>query len=233
MNVGPLEVAFSSFDSNEAKCRGGAILFGNIPCRSSGCSASLGGALALLSATFVGNLAARGGGAIHLISDSTLTVQDAVFLMNRALAGDHNGAVPGSADWGVQGGLWLPWGPLFTQFCGPRLTQLRPNFDPLHSFTLRTPGAVDGADFRGGGAISMEGGGITVRAHPRRLSALSVPILNRFSMTLLYGRAGRLIAKNGGFRPGQVKRASFARNQAVKNPGFPPLKVAQIAQAYL
>jgi hypothetical protein len=30
--------------------------------------------------------------------------------------------------------------------------------------------------------------------------------INRVSMALLYGRAGRLTAKNGGFRPGQTRR---------------------------
>jgi hypothetical protein len=33
---------------------------------------------------------------------------------------------------------------------------------------------------------------------------LAFPTVNRFSMALLRGRAGRLTAKNGGFRPGQV-----------------------------
>jgi hypothetical protein len=43
----------------------------------------------------------------------------------------------------------------------------------------------------------------TVRARTKRLSALSIPIVDRFCVAFLYGRAGRLIAKNGGVRPGQ------------------------------
>jgi hypothetical protein len=45
----------------------------------------------------------------------------------------------------------------------------------------------------------------SVRALPRRLSALSVPHSTFFCAALLYGRAGRLTAQNGGFRPGQFK----------------------------
>ena len=37
---------------------------------------------------------------------------------------------------------------------------------------------------------------------PGRLNALSVCIANRFSLALLYGRAGCLTARNGGFRAG-------------------------------
>jgi hypothetical protein len=35
-------------------------------------------------------------------------------------------------------------------------------------------------------------------------------LVNRFCMGLLYGRAGRLTAKNGGFRSGQVREAAGA-----------------------
>ena len=44
-----------------------------------------------------------------------------------------------------------------------------------------------------------------VRAGPStgRLSGLSVSTVNRFCMALLYGRARRLTAENGGCRPGQ------------------------------
>jgi hypothetical protein len=45
---------------------------------------------------------------------------------------------------------------------------------------------------------------VTVRPRLGRLSALAFPAVNRFCMALVYGRAERLIAKNGGFRPGQV-----------------------------
>jgi hypothetical protein len=31
-------------------------------------------------------------------------------------------------------------------------------------------------------------------------------MVNQFSMALLYGRAGRLTAQNGGFRPGQLRQ---------------------------
>jgi hypothetical protein len=51
----------------------------------------------------------------------------------------------------------------------------------------------------------------TVRTRPGRLSALSVPHRNRFFMALLYGRAGRPTAKNGGFRPGQRLSADDVR----------------------
>jgi hypothetical protein len=44
-----------------------------------------------------------------------------------------------------------------------------------------------------------------VRSLPGRLSALSVFHSYRFCMVLLYGRAGRLTAQNGGFRPGQCE----------------------------
>ena len=48
------------------------------------------------------------------------------------------------------------------------------------------------------------GGATTVRARPGRLSALAAfSYENPFCMGLLYGRAGRLTAKNGGFRRGQ------------------------------
>jgi hypothetical protein len=51
----------------------------------------------------------------------------------------------------------------------------------------------------------------TVRARPGRLSALSVPqrSANPFCMGLLCGRAGRLTAKNGGFRPGQFEPLGY------------------------
>ena len=42
----------------------------------------------------------------------------------------------------------------------------------------------------------------TVRARPR---ALAFPVVNRFCMALLCGRAGRITANNGVFRPGQNK----------------------------
>jgi ATP-dependent RNA helicase DHX37/DHR1 len=46
----------------------------------------------------------------------------------------------------------------------------------------------------------------TVRASP--CSAPSAfPTVDRFSIALLYGRAGRLTAENGGFRPGQGVRS--------------------------
>ena len=44
----------------------------------------------------------------------------------------------------------------------------------------------------------------TVRARPRRLSALSVSRSKSFLYALLYGRVGRLTSQNGGSRPGQV-----------------------------
>jgi hypothetical protein len=44
----------------------------------------------------------------------------------------------------------------------------------------------------------------TVRARPGRLSVLAVSTVNRFCVGLLYGRAGRLTAQNGGSRPGQL-----------------------------
>ena len=43
--------------------------------------------------------------------------------------------------------------------------------------------------------------GWTTAVRPR--SPLAFPIVNRFSVAVLYRRAGRLTAKNGGFRPGQ------------------------------
>ena len=44
---------------------------------------------------------------------------------------------------------------------------------------------------------------------PGRLSGLpAFPILNRFCMALLYGRARRLTAQNGCFRPGQISEAT-------------------------
>jgi hypothetical protein len=36
-------------------------------------------------------------------------------------------------------------------------------------------------------------------------AAFALSTLNRFSMALLHGRAGRLTAKNGGCRPGQER----------------------------
>jgi hypothetical protein len=39
---------------------------------------------------------------------------------------------------------------------------------------------------------------------PGRLSPLPFFIVNRFCVARSYGRAGRLIANNGGFRPGQL-----------------------------
>ena len=41
-------------------------------------------------------------------------------------------------------------------------------------------------------------------------AAFALPTLNRFSMALLHGRAGRLTAKNGGCRPGQERRGPAA-----------------------
>jgi hypothetical protein len=54
-------------------------------------------------------------------------------------------------------------------------------------------------------ALAPEPEQLNVRARPRRLSVsiLVFPAVNRFCMALLYGRAGRLTAKTGGFRPGQ------------------------------
>lgn len=46
-------------------------------------------------------------------------------------------------------------------------------------------------------------GGASVRARPARLSARSISHRKLFSMAVLYGCAGRLTAKSGGFRPGQ------------------------------
>ena len=46
----------------------------------------------------------------------------------------------------------------------------------------------------------------TVRARRGRLSTLAFSYVNRFCMEFLYGRTGRLRAKNGGFRPGQPDR---------------------------
>jgi hypothetical protein len=43
-----------------------------------------------------------------------------------------------------------------------------------------------------------------VRANPGRLSAPSVSQCKSVCMGILFGRAGRLTAKNGDFRPGQV-----------------------------
>ena len=51
--------------------------------------------------------------------------------------------------------------------------------------------------------VSFHGLLHSVRARPRRLSALSVSHSKSICMALLYGRAGRLTAENGGFRPGQ------------------------------
>jgi hypothetical protein len=45
--------------------------------------------------------------------------------------------------------------------------------------------------------------------HPHRS-----PQLNRFCMAALYGRAGRLTAKNGGFRPGQKRGDLVIFNEA-------------------
>jgi hypothetical protein len=43
-----------------------------------------------------------------------------------------------------------------------------------------------------------------------RLSALRIfHSKNRFCMVCLYARAGRLIAQNGGFRPGQCTRSGW------------------------
>jgi hypothetical protein len=50
---------------------------------------------------------------------------------------------------------------------------------------------------------------VSVRAHPGRLSAPSVSPNNVFCMALLYRRAGRLTAKNGGFRPGQESSKKY------------------------
>ena len=49
---------------------------------------------------------------------------------------------------------------------------------------------------------------------------MAFPTVNRFCMALLYGRAGRLTAQNGGFRRGQVLQkvndpATHARVAAV------------------
>ena len=46
--------------------------------------------------------------------------------------------------------------------------------------------------------------GFTVRALPGRLSTLGVLHSKCLSMALLHGRAGRLTAIFGGFRPGQM-----------------------------
>ena len=55
--------------------------------------------------------------------------------------------------------------------------------------------------------VFRDANGSTVRAHPGRLSALSVtyrfPYENPFCTGILYGRAGRLNALFGGSRPGQ------------------------------
>ena len=47
-------------------------------------------------------------------------------------------------------------------------------------------------------------GGVSVRARPGRLSVLSVLHSKSVCVALLYGRAGRSTARNGGFRPGQT-----------------------------
>ena len=44
----------------------------------------------------------------------------------------------------------------------------------------------------------------TVRARPGRLTTLAFPRADRFCVARLYGRAGRLTAESGGFRPGGV-----------------------------
>ena len=44
---------------------------------------------------------------------------------------------------------------------------------------------------------------------------LAVSYVNRFSMALMYGRTGRLTAKNGGFRPGQTReKLELSRQRA-------------------
>jgi hypothetical protein len=43
---------------------------------------------------------------------------------------------------------------------------------------------------------------LPVRALSGVQAPLAFSIVNRFCMAVLYGRTGRLIAKNGGFRPG-------------------------------
>jgi hypothetical protein len=53
----------------------------------------------------------------------------------------------------------------------------------------------------------------TCPGRPGRLSGLSVFLrlyVNRFSIAVLYERAGRLTAKNGDFRPGQCRRSAAA-----------------------
>ena len=45
---------------------------------------------------------------------------------------------------------------------------------------------------------------------------LAFSYVHRFSMALLYGRAGRLTAKNGGFRPGQYLEAERGGRGAVE-----------------
>ena len=64
----------------------------------------------------------------------------------------------------------------------------------------------DGADVTMGG---VHPGDVGTRGPgpPGPVGDLSVSYLNRFCMALLYGRAGRLTAKNGGFRRGQCSAA--------------------------
>jgi hypothetical protein len=61
--------------------------------------------------------------------------------------------------------------------------QMRTEHDPTHMYRANGPGRP--------GAVKR----------PSRF-----PYVNRFCMELLYGRAGRLTTKNGGFRPGQRRR---------------------------
>ena len=62
---------------------------------------------------------------------------------------------------------------------------------------------------------------ITVRVLPGVEAPLAFSCVNRFSMALSYWRAGRLTAKNGGFRPGQwLPAATVLYNRWFENQGF-------------
>ena len=56
---------------------------------------------------------------------------------------------------------------------------------------------------------------IKVRAARGGEAALAFPYKNPFCMALLHGRAGRLTAENGGFRPGQAAGVAALRRELV------------------
>jgi hypothetical protein len=69
----------------------------------------------------------------------------------------------------------------------------------------------------------------TVRALSGRLSALSVSHSKSFFMALLYGRAGRLTAQNGGLRRGQSTNKTIAAACMFHNSSNPTGSVQQLA----